>query len=43
MGVFADAGEDVENLAATGARILHAVRGDNRQPIMFRQIAELAG
>jgi len=40
MGVLADTGEDVENLAAIRAGILHAVRGNNRQAEMFRQIAE---
>ena len=41
MGVFADAGEDVENLAAVRARILDAVRRDHTQAMLFRQIAEL--
>ena len=41
MGVLADAGEDVERLPAVGTRVLHAIRGDDRQAILFRQIAEL--
>ena len=41
MSVFADAGKDIEHLAARGTGILHAVGGDHRQAKMFRQIAEL--
>ena len=31
MGVFADAGEDVENFAAARSGVLHAVAGDHRE------------
>ena len=41
MSVLADAGENVEDLTATRARVLDAVRGDNRQAMLFRQVAEL--
>jgi hypothetical protein len=41
MGVFADAGEHVEDLAAVGARVLDAVGGDHTQAMVFGQIAEL--
>jgi hypothetical protein len=41
MSVFADAGENVEDLAPAGARVLDAVRGDDRQPKLFSQVAEL--
>src|SRR2546423_11407138 len=41
MSVFADAGENVEDLAAIGPRILDAVRGDYRQTMLFGEIAQL--
>jgi hypothetical protein len=41
MSVLADTGENVEDLPAIRARILDAVRGDNREPMLFPQIAEL--
>ena len=41
MGVFADAGKDIEHLAAGGAGVLDTVCGDDRQAMHFREIAEL--
>jgi hypothetical protein len=41
MGVFANAGENVEDLATGRTRVLDSVRGDDRQAKLFRQIAEL--
>jgi len=41
MGVLADAGENVEDLPAVWACVLDAVRGDDPQAKLFRQIAEL--
>src|SRR5205085_7562342 len=41
MGVFADAGENVEDLAAIAARVSDAVCGDDGQAMLFCQIAEL--
>jgi hypothetical protein len=41
MSVFADAGEDIENLAAGGARVLDAVGGDHWEAMRFREVAEL--
>jgi len=40
MGVFANTGEDVENLAAIGAGVLNAVGGDYWQAMLLREIAE---
>ncbi len=40
MGVFADAGEDVEDLPADRARVPHPIGRDDRQATLFRQIAE---
>jgi hypothetical protein len=41
MGVLADAGKNVENLATIRARILNTVRRDDPEAMLFRQIAEL--
>jgi hypothetical protein len=41
MSVLADAGEDVEHLPAGRARVLDAVRRDDRQTMLFGQITEL--
>src|SRR5471032_3392410 len=41
MGVFADAGKNIERLPAVRTGILHTVCSDNLQPVIFRQIREL--
>ena len=38
MGVLADAGKNIEHFAAVRRGILHAVRSEQRQSIMFCQI-----
>ncbi len=40
MSVLADAGENVEDLSAIRARVLDAVRGNQRQAMLFREIAK---
>src|SRR3954470_659672 len=41
MRVFADAGENVEDLATVSTRVLNAVRRDDWQTMLLRKIAEL--
>ena len=41
MSVLANAGEHIEDLATIRTRVLHAVRGDDAQAMLFRQIAEV--
>src|SRR4051812_41445829 len=40
MGVLANAGENIEGLAAVWTRISHTVGRDYRQAMMFRQVKE---
>src|SRR5436190_24190854 len=40
MGVLANAGKNIEGLAAIWPSILHSIGRDHRQPMMFRQIKE---
>ena len=42
MGVFADAGKNVEHFAAGRGGVLHAVGREQRKPMMLRQIDQLA-
>src|SRR6266446_679533 len=41
MGVLANAGENIENLASVGLRVLHAIGGQDRQSIMSGKINKL--
>ena len=42
MGVFANAGENIQDLASVRLRVLHAIRGEERQSIRTRKIDKLA-
>src|SRR5437762_622639 len=42
MGVLTDAGKHVEHLAAAGCGVLHAIRRDERQMMLFRELNQLA-
>ena len=42
MGVFADAGENVEHFAAGRGGMLHAIGREQRKPMMLRQLDQLA-
>ena len=42
MGVFANTGENIENLTAVRPGILNAIRGQERQLIMRRKINKLS-
>jgi hypothetical protein len=38
MGVLANAGKDIEDLAPGGRGVLHSIGGEEREPVMTRQI-----
>jgi hypothetical protein len=38
MGVFTNAGENIEDFASTWCRVLHSIRGEQRQLVMIGQI-----
>ncbi len=42
MGVFADAGKNVEHFAAGRGGMLHAVGREQRKPMMLCQLDQLA-
>src|SRR5205823_6926376 len=42
MSVFANAGENIQHFASVRLRVLHAVRGEQRQSIGIRQIDQFA-
>jgi len=42
MGVFADAGKNVEHFAAERGGMLHTIGCEQRKPMMLRQLDQLA-
>ena len=42
MGVFADAGKNIEHFAAGRGGMLHAIGREQRKPMMLRQLDQLA-